>query len=84
MSLKKEDQLELSSLLSSIKLDSVTKFPVSNMKDIPFNYINYEIVFKTGKLVKIYDEGFLLEAVRDSQVYKSYIPYKSIKSVDIF
>ncbi|MDA3860337.1 MAG: hypothetical protein PF445_03840 [Melioribacteraceae bacterium] len=44
----------------------------------------YEIVFKTGKLIKIYDEGLLLEAVRDSQVYKSFIPYESIKSVDIF
>ena len=44
----------------------------------------YEIVFKTGKLVNVYDEGLLIEAVRDSQIYKSFIPYDSIKSVDIF
>ena len=44
----------------------------------------YEIVFKTGKLIKVYEEGLLLEAVRENQIYKSYIPFKSIKSVDIF
>ncbi len=44
----------------------------------------YEIVFKTGKLSKVYDEGLLIEAVRDNQSYKSFIPYGSIKAVDIF
>ncbi|MBU0474595.1 MAG: hypothetical protein KKF62_10565 [Bacteroidetes bacterium] len=44
----------------------------------------YEIVFKTGILIKVFDEGLLLEAVRDGQIYKSFIPYESIKSVDIF
>jgi len=44
----------------------------------------YEIVFKTGKLIAIYDEGLLLEAVRDGQLYKIFIPHSSIKSVDIF
>ena len=44
----------------------------------------YEIVFKTGKLITVYEEGLLLEAARDSQIYKSFIPFKSIKSVDIF
>ncbi len=44
----------------------------------------YEIVFKTGKLSKVYEEGLMIEAVRDNQSYKSFIPYESIKSVDIF
>jgi len=44
----------------------------------------YEIVFKTGKLIKIFEEGLMIEAVRDNQTYKSFVPYDSIKSVDIF
>ena len=44
----------------------------------------YEIVFKTGKLINVYDEGLMIEAVRDNQIYKSFVPYDSIKSVDIF
>ncbi len=44
----------------------------------------FEIVFKTGKLIKVFDEGLLLEAVRDGQLYKTFIPHESIKSVDIF
>ncbi len=44
----------------------------------------FEIVFKTGKLIKVFDEGLLLEAVREGQLYKTFIPHSSIKSVDIF
>lgn len=44
----------------------------------------YEIVFKTGKLIGAYDEGLLLEAVRESQHVKIFIPYYSIKCVEIF
>ena len=44
----------------------------------------YEIVFKTGKLIGVYDDGLLLEAVREGQIYKIFIPHTSIKSVDIF
>jgi len=44
----------------------------------------YEIVFKTGKLIGVYEEGLLLEAVRDGQLYKIFIPHSSIKAVDIF
>ncbi len=44
----------------------------------------YEIVFKTGKLIAAYEDGLLLEASRDSQPYKIYIPYSSIKCVEIF
>jgi len=44
----------------------------------------FEIVFKTGKLINVFNEGLLLEAVRDGQLYKTFIPNTSIKSVDIF
>jgi hypothetical protein len=44
----------------------------------------YEIVFKTGKLITAFDEGLLLEASRDDQFYKIFIPYGSIKCVEIF
>lgn len=44
----------------------------------------FEIVFKAGKLIKVFDEGLLLEAVREGQLYKTFIPHESIKSVDIF
>jgi len=44
----------------------------------------YEIVFKTGKLVGIYDDGLLLESIRDNQIIRTFVPYSSIKCVDIF
>ena len=44
----------------------------------------YEIVFKTGKLIDSFDDALLLEAVRDGQIIKVYIPLKSIKCVEIF
>ena len=44
----------------------------------------YEIVFKTGKLIQSLDDGLLLEASRDEQPYKIFIPYNSIKCVEIF
>jgi hypothetical protein len=44
----------------------------------------YEIVFKTGKLTGVYDEGLLLEAMREGQAVKIYVPYLSIKCVEIF
>jgi len=44
----------------------------------------YEIVFKTGVLTACYDEGLLLEATREDQKYKIFIPYSSIKCVEIF
>jgi len=48
------------------------------------NPVFYEIVFKTGKLSSSYDEGLLLEAQRDQQIYNIFIPYNSIKCVEIF
>ena len=44
----------------------------------------YEIVFKTGKLVAAFDDAILLEATRDKQIYNIYVPYNSIKCVEIF
>lgn len=44
----------------------------------------YEIVFKTGKLVAVFDDAILLEAVRDNQLVRIYIPFSSVKCVEIF
>lgn len=44
----------------------------------------YEIVFKTGKLIGAYDEGLLLEAVRDGRLLKIFVAFESIKCVEIF
>lgn len=44
----------------------------------------YEIVFKTGRLVSAFDDGLLLEANREGQLVKIFIPYPSIKCVEIF
>lgn len=44
----------------------------------------YEIVFKTGKLINAYDEGLLLEASRENQIYNIFVPFSSIKCVEIF
>lgn len=44
----------------------------------------YEIVFKTGKLVETFDDGLLLDAAAEGQIYKVYIPLSSIKCVEIF
>jgi hypothetical protein len=44
----------------------------------------YEIVFKTGKLAEVYDEGLLLETKRDNEQVKIFIPYSSVKCVEIF
>lgn len=50
-------------------------------KDHP---VFYEIVFKTGKLISAFDDGLLLEAVRENQVYNIFVPITSIKCVEIF
>lgn len=44
----------------------------------------YEIVFKTGKLVSAFDEGILLETSRENHFVKIFIPYSSIKCVEIY
>ena len=44
----------------------------------------YEIVFKTGKLIGVYEEGLMLEATREDQSYKIFVPGDSIKCIEIF
>ena len=44
----------------------------------------YEIVFKTGKLIESNEDGLLLEAVREGQVFKIFVPLNSIKCAEIF
>ncbi len=44
----------------------------------------YEIVFKTGRLVNAFDDGLLLEAQRENQRVGIFIPFGSIKCVEIF
>lgn len=44
----------------------------------------YEIVFKTGVLVGAFDEGLLLEAEREKQIVKIFVPYESVKCAEIF
>ena len=44
----------------------------------------YEIVFKIGKLVNAFDDGLLLESEREGEIIGIFIPYDSIKCVEIF
>ncbi len=44
----------------------------------------YEIVFKVGKLIEAYDDGLLLESNREKQNFNIFVPYNSIKCVEIF
>lgn len=53
-------------------------------KEKPEHPTFYEIVFKTGKLIEAYDDGLLLESNREEKLYKIFIPYSSIKCVEIF
>jgi hypothetical protein len=46
--------------------------------------IFYEIVFKTGKLVRAFDEGLLLDSTREEKSFQIFIPHHSIKCVEIF
>ncbi len=44
----------------------------------------YEIVFKTGKLREVFDDGLMIESVRNKDLVHVFIPYTSIKCVEIF
>lgn len=44
----------------------------------------FEIVFKTGKLSGVFDDGLLLDAEREKELIKIFVPYTSIKCVEIF
>lgn len=43
----------------------------------------YEIVFKAGTLNGVYEDGLLLLAKFQNRVIESFIPFESIKCVDI-
>ncbi len=53
-------------------------------KDYKADQALYEIVFKTGKLINAFDDGLLLETEREGQSIGIFIPYTSIKCVEIF
>ncbi len=44
----------------------------------------YEIFFKTGTLAQAFDDGLLLDSIRDEKSFKVFVPYSSIKCVEIF
>lgn len=44
----------------------------------------FEIVFKTGQLLDVFDDALLLETSRESQKIKIYVPFISIKCIEIF
>lgn len=44
----------------------------------------YEIVFKSGKLTDVYDDGLLLETERENEIVRIFIPHSSIKCAEIF
>jgi len=44
----------------------------------------FEIVFKNGKLTGVFDDGLLLETERENEPIKIFVPYPSIKCVEIF
>lgn len=44
----------------------------------------YEIVFKHGTLIEVYDEGLLLETMRENHKVNIFIPHPSIKCIEFF
>lgn len=48
------------------------------------NQTLYEIVFKHGTLVAVYDDGLLLETTRENHKVNIFIPHSSVKCIEIF
>lgn len=44
----------------------------------------FEIVFKTGKLIDVFDDALLLETSREEQIVKIFVPLASVKCAEIF
>lgn len=44
----------------------------------------FEIVFKTGKLSDVFDDALLLETTREDQKVKIFVPFTSVKCIEIF
>jgi hypothetical protein len=67
------------------KILNVTMHENYGVQDIPNSESPfYEIVFKTGKLAGAFEEGILLEAIREQKTVRIFIPYNSIKCAEIF
>ncbi|GAB4295774.1 MAG: hypothetical protein Kow0098_18390 [Ignavibacteriaceae bacterium] len=66
--------------LLNITLHENYGMTIDPQKQTPF----YEIVFKTGTLIEVYEDGLLLETNRDDQKINIYVPFSSIKCVEIF
>jgi hypothetical protein len=68
----------------SLNITMLENYGVVYSKENVEQPVFYEIVFKTGVLAGSYDDGLLLEAAREEQKYKVFVPYSSIKCVEIF
>jgi hypothetical protein len=44
----------------------------------------YEIVFKSGTLTHAFEDGLMLETMRENEQVKIFVPLQSIKCVEIF
>lgn len=44
----------------------------------------YEIVFKSGILAGVFDDGLLVKSKYENRIVESFVPFASIKCVDIF
>ncbi|GMU95476.1 MAG: hypothetical protein HZC46_07745 [Ignavibacterium album] len=44
----------------------------------------YEIVFKSGTLSAVYEDGLLLETSRENHKVNIFIPHSSVKCVEVF
>jgi hypothetical protein len=44
----------------------------------------YEIVFKPGKLVEANDDGLILESKREETTFLIFVPFNSIKCIEIY
>jgi len=63
---------------------NITMHENYGVKDVGSDSPFYEIVFKTGKLTGAFDEGLLLEAVREQKTIRIFAPFTSMKCVEIF
>jgi hypothetical protein len=67
------------------KLVNVTLHENYGLIDDPRNNQTlYEIVFKHGTLIAVYDEGLLLETLRENHNVNIFIPHSSVKCVEFF
>lgn len=44
----------------------------------------YEIVFKSGTLIEVSEDGLLLDSRKDAEQVKIFVFFKAIKCVEIF